>query len=56
MVSIAGPYRLGKSYALSKAFDQPEVFPLGHSMEAETMGIWLWVVPEKFKVNNITCF
>ncbi|XP_068674619.1 guanylate-binding protein 6-like [Montipora foliosa] len=49
VVSIAGPYRMGKSYALSEAFDQPEVFPLGHTMEAETMGIWLWVVPEKFK-------
>ena len=50
MVSIAGPYRKGKSYILSEAFDQPDVFPLGHRMEAETMGIWLWIVPEKFKV------
>ena len=56
MVSIAGSYRKGKSYALSNTFGQPQVFPLGHSMVAETMGIWLWVVPEKFKVNNITCF
>ena len=50
MVSVAGPYRKGKSYILSEAFDQPEVFPLGHKMVAETMGIWLWIVPEKYKV------
>ena len=50
MVSIAGPYRKGKSFILSHAFDQPDVFPLGHTMEAETMGIWIWIVPEKFKV------
>lgn len=52
MVSIAGPYRKGKSYVLSQAFDQPQVFPLGHHMDPETMGIWLWVVPGKVKVNS----
>ena len=50
MVSIAGPCRKGKSYILSKAFDQGEVFPLGHFLDPETMGIWMWIVPEKFKV------
>ncbi|XP_068715181.1 guanylate-binding protein 6-like isoform X2 [Montipora foliosa] len=49
VVSVAGPYRKGKSYILSEAFDQPEVFPLGHEMVAETMGIWLWIVPQKYK-------
>jgi len=53
VVSVAGPYRKGKSYILSEAFNQPEVFPLGHEMEAETMGIWLWIVPEKYKVCSI---
>ena len=52
VVSVAGPYRKGKSYILSEAFNQPEVFPLGHEMVAETMGIWLWIVPEKYKVGN----
>ena len=56
MVSIAGPYRKGKSYILSEAFDQPNVFPLGHEMVAETMGIWLWIVPEKYKVSNNLTF
>lgn len=50
MVSIAGKYRIGKSFVLSEAFDQPDVFPLGHEMVAETVGIWLWIVPEKYKV------
>ncbi|XP_020607894.1 guanylate-binding protein 4-like [Orbicella faveolata] len=49
VVSIAGPCRKGKSYILSKAFDQGEVFPLGHFLDPETMGIWMWIVPEKFK-------
>ncbi|XP_068736206.1 guanylate-binding protein 6-like isoform X3 [Montipora capricornis] len=52
VVSIAGPYRKGKSYILSEAFDQPNVFPLGHQMVAETMGIWLWIVPGKYKDCN----
>ena len=51
-VSVAGPYRKGKSCVLSEAFDQPEVFPLGHEMEAETMGIWMWILPEKYKARN----
>ena len=55
-MSIAGPYRKGKSYILSEAFDQPNVFPLGHEMVAETMGIWLWIVPEKYKVSNNLAF
>lgn len=54
MVSVAGSYRKGKSYILSEAFNQPEVFPLGHEMVAETMGIWLWILPEKYKVGNVT--
>ncbi|XP_067054263.1 guanylate-binding protein 6-like isoform X3 [Acropora muricata] len=50
VVSITGPYRKGKSYILSEVFDQPDVFPLGHSLDAETMGIWMWIVPGKFRV------
>ena len=48
VVSIAGPCRRGKSYILSRAFDQGDVFPLGHSFDPETMGIWMWVVPKKY--------
>lgn len=49
VVSIAGPYRKGKSYILSEAFDQPEVFPLGHHFDPETVGIWMWIVPQKMQ-------
>lgn len=50
VVAIAGPYRNGKSYILSKALDQPPVFPLGHEMLPETVGIWMWILPEKHQV------
>ncbi|KAJ7380900.1 hypothetical protein OS493_004483 [Desmophyllum pertusum] len=53
VVSIAGPYRNGKSYVLCEAFSQPQVFRLGHHMEPETMGIWSWIVPGKFKVFKV---
>lgn len=56
MVSIAGPCRKGKSYILSKVFDQGEVFPLGHELDPETMGIWMWIVPEKFQVYRLFFF
>lgn len=52
VVSIAGPCRRGKSYILSRVFDQGDVFPLGHSFDPETMGIWMWVVPEKYWDNH----
>ena len=52
VVSIAGPCRKGKSYILSRAFEQGEVFPLGHTLDPETMGIWMWIVPKKYKVGS----
>lgn len=52
VVSIAGPCRKGKSYILGKVFDQGEVFPLGHELDPETMGIWMWIVPKKFQDAN----
>ena len=55
-MSIAGPCRKGKSYILSKAFDQGGVFPLGYCLDPETMGIWMWVVPEKIRVRAVPLF
>ena len=51
---ISGPLRKGKSFALSEVFNQPNVFRLGHEMKAETIGIWLWIVPETYKVREST--
>ncbi|KAL9979080.1 hypothetical protein ACROYT_G016682 [Oculina patagonica] len=49
VVAIAGPYREGKSYILSEVFGETDVFPIGHDMDAKTMGLWMWVVRQKFK-------
>ncbi|KAL9973197.1 hypothetical protein ACROYT_G019615 [Oculina patagonica] len=48
VVSIAGSYRRGKSYILSEAFNQGYVFPVGHWLDTVTIGIWMWVVPDKY--------
>ena len=56
VVSITGRYREGKSFILSEVFDQPDVFPLGHSFDAETVGIWIWIVPGKFRVTRPILF
>ena len=52
VVGIAGPCRRGKSFILSKVFGYEGVFSLGHSMDPETMGVWMWIVPEKYKVTS----
>lgn len=52
VVAIAGPCRRGKSYILSKVFTDETIFPLGHLMDPETMGLWMYVVQEKFKDAN----
>ena len=39
---------------LSEAFDQPEVFPLEHHMDPETMGIWIHIIPKTFRVSSST--
>lgn len=38
---ICGPYRTGKSYILSKMLGAPDIFKLGHTFNAQTLGIWL---------------
>lgn len=54
VVSIVGPCRDGKSYILGEAFGQSDVFSLGHNFDPETMGIWMWIVPERFQVKKTT--
>lgn len=52
MVSIAGPCRDGKSYVLGEVFGEKDVFSIGHEMDPETMGLWMWVVSQQFKVRK----
>ena len=54
VVAIAGPCREGKSYILSEVFGQQNVFSIGHRMDPETMGLWMWIVPETFTVHCIS--
>jgi len=41
VLSIAGPSRTGKSYILSRLLGIPGAFKLGHTMNAQTYGIWM---------------
>ena len=41
VLSVAGPYRSGKSYILSRFLGSQDVFQLGHTMDAKTFGIWM---------------
>lgn len=50
VVSIVGPYRQGKSYILSEVFGGKNIFPIGHYLDPETFGLWMWIVPEVFQV------
>ncbi|XP_063286971.1 guanylate-binding protein 3-like [Pelobates fuscus] len=46
LVSIVGPYRSGKSSLINMlAGDQRGGFPVGHTVEAKTRGIWMRCVP-----------
>ncbi|CAH2308208.1 guanylate-binding 7-like isoform X2 [Pelobates cultripes] len=46
VVSIVGPYRSGKSSLINMlAGDQRGGFPVGHTVEAKTRGIWMRCVP-----------
>lgn len=49
VVSIAGPCRAGKSYIIDKVFGQMEAFPIGHLVDPQTTGIWMWISPQKFE-------
>ena len=50
VVSIVGPYRQGKSYILSEVFGGKNIFSIGHYLDPETFGLWMWIVPEVFQV------
>ena len=41
VLAIAGPYRTGKSYVLSRLLDSTNAFEFDHSMNPKTMGVWM---------------
>ena len=41
VLSIAGPCRTGKSYILSQLLGSHDAFELGHTTDAQTVGIWM---------------
>jgi len=49
VVGIVGPCRTGKSYILGELFrpsgGEQLCFRLGHNMDPETIGIWMWDTP-----------
>ena len=57
VVSIVGPCRTGKSYILSRLIGgerEKSHFNLGHKMDPETMGIWMWDTPFQYQLRDGT--
>lgn len=42
IVSIAGPYRTGKSFLANRLLNQSRGFEIGSTTQACTKGIWMW--------------
>ena len=56
VIAIVGPCRTGKSYILSRLIssdrDSPPCFKLGHKIDPETMGIWMWDTPIQYQLKD----
>ena len=56
VIAIVGPCRTGKSYILSRLIssdrDTPPCFKLGHKIDPETMGIWMWDTPIQYQLKD----
>lgn len=53
VVAIVGPCRDGKSFILSETFGQADVFPVGYETDPKTMGVWMWILPQKMQVCRV---
>uniref|UniRef100_A0A8C3BRS8 GB1/RHD3-type G domain-containing protein n=1 Tax=Cairina moschata TaxID=8855 RepID=A0A8C3BRS8_CAIMO len=52
VVAIAGRYRTGKSFLMNRLAQQRSGFPLGHTVQAHTKGIWMWCLPHPRRANT----
>lgn len=44
VTAIIGPYRHGKSYLMSRLAGEQNLFPLGHTVNACTKGVWAYAL------------
>ncbi|XP_069054720.1 guanylate-binding protein 5-like [Lepisosteus oculatus] len=51
VIGIVGKHRTGKSYLLSRFFNEDQGFKVGHGVEGCTKGIWMWSRPHPFHTN-----
>lgn len=49
VITIAGPFRTGKSYLMNRLAGVKRGFPLGNTTDATTKGLWVWCLehPER---------
>ncbi|XP_068524452.1 guanylate-binding protein 2-like [Anas acuta] len=52
VVAITGRYRTGKSFLLNRLAQQHTGFHLGHTVQAQTKGIWMWCLPHPCRANT----
>uniref|UniRef100_A0A493SS41 GB1/RHD3-type G domain-containing protein n=1 Tax=Anas platyrhynchos platyrhynchos TaxID=8840 RepID=A0A493SS41_ANAPP len=52
VVAIAGRYRTGKSFLLNRLAQRHTGFPLGHTVQAQTKGIWMWCLPHPCRADT----
>ena len=58
VIAVVGPCRTGKSYILTRLITSganeqyTTCFKLGHKMDPETMGIWMWDSPFVYKLKD----
>ena len=45
VISVAGPYRTGKSFLLNRLLGRQEGFEIGSTVQSCTKGLWIWGKP-----------
>jgi hypothetical protein len=53
VVSIAGPYRTGKSFLANRILNQSKGFDIGSTTQACTKGIWIWSKPVQVSSDHM---